>query len=483
MSLCRSFTFVAVLFLLTTQESRGQAPGNGANQPEGKGVTSADSVFRVTRPGPGPTGFFGPVTVRPKAGDPAPDIEYSKVLHSPGASSDPAPWTSANFSGQVTVITFFPDTTDNVQAVTRWNALIKQFSNKPVQFVWLTGEKESSLLPWLAEHPVEGWVLLDVEGDTGRAYGLEMPESVVIGADHNIIGFDEGIEPTKEVLEAALGGRIRTEPVKPEPGAMQASLKSGVVLLKAEPLRVPFVDEHRPKFPPSFEVHITPNTENGSFSAGGDDYWTVRGLSLKMVIAKTYDMEMEAGRIDFSDPNAAEKRYDVALVLPEPESHVAMMRRVREGLQEQFNLTITAENRATEVYVITAPNGPGPSLHEVKASDGGFGGSSQVSYEWKSPDGKPPTAQQLLENKKASSGLNIASISVEGGTIADFCRTLEDGLDRPIVDETHLTGRYDFEVNRGDHTKDEFFEMLADQLGLLVTPGVRNVRVVVVQPN
>jgi uncharacterized protein (TIGR03435 family) len=436
--------------------------------------------------GPGLNGFFGPVSARPKAGDPAPDLLYTKVLHSPGSSADPAPWTSANFSGQVTVITFFPDTTDNLQAATRWNTLVTQFANKPVQFVWITGEKEASLLPWLDEHPVEGWVLLDAEGETGRAYGLEMPETVIIGLDHNIVGFDEGIQPTKEVLNAALEGRIRTEPVKPAPAAREASLKSRMVLLKAEPQRMPAMEDHKPKFPPSYDVHITPSTEDGTFSTSGDEYWSVRGFSLKMLIAETYDMGMEPGRIDFADASAAEKRYDVALVLPEEESHNAMMRRVQEALQEKFNLTIAAETRATEVYVVTAPKGPGPSLHPVKSSDGGFGGSSHAAFAWKSPDGRPPTAkdlQELMEKQKASSGFEVSSISVDGGTIADFCRTLEGGLDRPVVDETHLTGRYDFEVNRGDHTQDEFFAMLADQLGLVVAPGVRNVSVVVVRQN
>jgi uncharacterized protein (TIGR03435 family) len=88
-----------------------------------------------------------------------------------------------------------------------------------------------------------------------------------------------------------------------------------------------------------------------------------------------------------------------------------------------------------------------------------------------------------MEEENAYSGVSVGSISVDGGTIADFCRTLEGGLDRPVVDETHLTGRYDFEVNRGDHTEEELFEMLADQLGLVVTPGVRNVSVIAVRQN
>jgi len=473
-------TYVLILFLFTTPQLPAQGPDNGTNQPGGT------ALRKVLGQGPEPNGFFGPVSARPKAGDPAPEVLYTKVLHSPGSSANPAPWTSANFSGQVTVIAFFPDTTDNLQAVTRWNALLKQFANKTVQFVWITGEKEASLLPWLAEHPVDGWVLLDTEGETGRAYGLETPEMVIIGPDQDIVGFDQGMEPTKEVLNAALEGRIRTEPVKPGAAAMEAFLKSKMVLLKAQPERMPAIADHKPNFPPSYEVHITPSKEDGTFSAGGGDYWSVRGFSLKKLIAETYDMGMEPGRIDFAHEIAAEKRYDVALVLPEQESHNAMMRRVQEALEDKFNLTIRAESRATDVYVMTAPKGPGPSLQPVKSSGGGFGGSSEATFEWKSPDGRPPTAkdlQALVENENASSGVHVSSISVDGGTIADFCRTLEGGLDRPMVDETHLTGRYDIEVNRGDRTQDEFFAMLADQFGLVVAPGVRNVSVVVVRQN
>jgi uncharacterized protein (TIGR03435 family) len=75
----------------------------------------------------------------------------------------------------------------------------------------------------------------------------------------------------------------------------------------------------------------------------------------------------------------------------------------------------------------------------------------------------------------------LGNISVSGVTIEDFCKVLEKGLDRKVVDETQLTGHYDFNVVRGDRTRDEFFDMLREQLGLALTPEQRDVPMLVVR--
>ena len=100
--------------------------------------------------------------------------------------------------------------------------------------------------------------------------------------------------------------------------------------------------------------------------------------------------------------------------------------------------------------------------------------------------GQKPTPENMkaaMDRQVASGGITVGSISVSGGTIEDFCRQLETGLDRKVVDETHLTGHYDFEVARGDRTRDEFFDMLREQLGLAVTPEQRDVTMLVVRSN
>jgi uncharacterized protein (TIGR03435 family) len=423
-------------------------------------------------------GIFGLVTVGLKAGDDAPNIEFTKVLHAPGT----AQWSSANVFSQTTVLVFLPLMSRNPQQVDMWNGLVERFAARPVQLVLITKEPESTLLPWLAQHPMSGWLLYDPTGSTGRAYGLEMPNTVYVGTDRKIIAFSHGFVPSDEELNAVLDGRIRTEPVKPDPASLREFAKSGKVLLQAEPSRMPRPEDNKPKFPPSYEVHITSSTTLGTTSMSAPDYWSVGGCDLKSIVAQAYGVE--ESRVDLRDAAAAGKRYDVALVLPQPEDHDAMMGRIQDALKQKFNLKIASEDEAMDVFVVTAPYGPGPKLRPAEdAMGGGFISSFGTSFAL--PKGQQPTPETIekaIEQRRASSGFTMLdNFSASGVTIEDFCKMLEKGLDRKVVDETHLTGHYDFNVVKGDRTRDGFFDMLREQLGLAFTPERRDLPMLVVR--
>ncbi len=432
------------------------------------------TLMRQGRPG-----IFGPVTVSLKAGDDAPNIEFTKVLHAPGASQ----WSSANAFSQTTALVFLPQLSRNQQAADRWNGLVDRFAARSVQLVLITQEQESTLLPWLAQHPVSGWLLYDPAGSTGRAYGLEMPNTVYVGTDRRIIGFNEGFKflPRDEELNAVLEGRVVTIPANSDLATMRQFAKGGKVLLQAEPSKMPGFADNKPKFPPSYAVHIAPSTTLGTTSTSAPDYWSVGGFDLKTIVAQAYGVE--ESRVDFRDAAAAAKRYDVALVLPKAEDHDAMMRRVQDALKEKFNLYIASEDEPTDVYVLTAPYGPGPKLRPAEDSMGGSISSSSDLVLRKGQQPTPENMKAAMDQQRGSSGIAVGSISVSGGTIEDFCKELERGLDRKVVDETHLTGRFDFDVVRGDRTLDEFFDILREQLGLAVTPEQRDVPMLVVRSN
>jgi hypothetical protein len=245
-------------------------PGMGAQAPNG---VSSPSVAAIQ-------GVFGVVSVRLKEGDFAPGIVLAKVLEPAGGS-----WNSADFSGKTTVLVFFPlglaqpSADSGVECggrALRWHA-----------GAIITSEKESSLLPWLAQHPVSGSVLYDPDGQTGRAYGLEMPDMVYISADHEIVGFQQGIVPDDRTLNAVLEGHITTTRPKPDMASVKAFLASGLAPLDAESSRMPRPEDQRPQFPPSDVLHVSlAKDELGSGNSSGDDFWSLQGFTSKSLIAE-----------------------------------------------------------------------------------------------------------------------------------------------------------------------------------------------------
>ena len=227
-------------------------------------------------------GFFGPVSDRLRAGDNAPDLVFTKVLQPAGATT----WNSS-LSGKTTVLMFFPLISRNPDPMRTWNAIVHRFAAKPIQFVMITSEKESALLPWLAQHPVDGSVLYDLEGRTGRAYGLEMPAAVYIGPDRNIIGFQQTIVPDERTLNALLEGHTTSTRPGNDIASARAFMASGLVPLDAESPKMPQPDDGRPDFPPSQTLHVSPaKDEIGSRNSRGDGFWHLQGFTLKGLIAE-----------------------------------------------------------------------------------------------------------------------------------------------------------------------------------------------------
>jgi uncharacterized protein (TIGR03435 family) len=84
--------------------------------------------------------------------------------------------------------------------------------------------------------------------------------------------------------------------------------------------------------------------------------------------------------------------------------------------------------------------------------------------------------------RQAVAMAQLVGMTIISSSMDDFRRALEEGLHRPVVDETGLTGYYDFQVQGEARTTEEFLAMLRDQLGLLVTPARRGIEMIVVRP-
>jgi len=413
-------------------------------------------------------GNFGTATGHPKAGDTAPDLVFSQLLRAP----EPGSWTQANLSGQVTVLSFFPDTSHNPKPVADWNARVTQYAGKPVQFVWITSEERQKLMPALAEHPIEGWVLYDPKNSTAKAYGLDMPVNIYIGPDRKIIGFQQGYIPDTRTLDAVLEGRITH--TRPTQSNIKAFIQSNLVLLDAQPAMMPRATDHRPKFTPSYTVHITPSHGEQNGNSSSNDFWVLQGVTVKDAIEILYDTS--SARVLLPPSLDDGKRYDFAMLLPKPESREKMSLRMKQGLQDYFHVTMQRETRLTDVYVVSVVSGRKPaalppdndSLAQFRAASIGFRGTGGLDEAIQS-SGRP-------EDLKAMYSV------FEEGTMGDLCRDLEYSLDRPVVNETELEGAYKIQVQIPLDSNVDFLQRLRDETGLVISPGQRNVEFLNFQP-
>jgi uncharacterized protein (TIGR03435 family) len=72
----------------------------------------------------------------------------------------------------------------------------------------------------------------------------------------------------------------------------------------------------------------------------------------------------------------------------------------------------------------------------------------------------------------------FAGTNVTVGSLASF---LENSAKQIVVDETGLTGHYDFELQCDTTKSDSIIAAIKEQFGFEVTPGKRSVEVLVVE--
>jgi uncharacterized protein (TIGR03435 family) len=317
-------------------------------------------------------------------------------------------------------------------------------------------------------------------------------------------------------LAAALAGlpQIGGRTISPGPHGFRQSMamsardrESGPVPMPPRAMTGPQPPMRKPDLPPSYDVRIGPThraLEDGPSGGSGPDFWVIEGAPLGPMLATLYDMPET--RIDLSPPLDT-TRYDLVLVLPRNESQETMIRLMREGIEKYFH--VTRELRSMEVDVLTAPNGI--KAHEAHEDDSLFPLGS-IGFVEKAEDGPPripdslalmnimdlhmvpseePSSPEEAMHKAETQFLRAAYGSRRGGiginsighslTMEQLCQVLEGGLDRPIIDETHLSGTYAVNVYSDAVSTRDFMRVLCDKLGLVLTPARRDLAMLVVR--
>jgi uncharacterized protein (TIGR03435 family) len=165
--------------------------------------------------------------------------------------------------------------------------------------------------------------------------------------------------------------------------------------------------------------------------------------SAHQFIAKNYPLRMLIG-VAFNLPQRAisggpewidSDHYDIVAatpgeVRPTLDEQMSMLQRL---LADRFELTFHREKKEFSIYAITLANN-GPRLKQSTASVASNG-----------EDEAP--ALLMTVYPAASGGIDRVVMPGRNATVAQFASVLQRAVfDRPVVDQTGLSGKYDFEL-------------------------------------
>jgi uncharacterized protein (TIGR03435 family) len=212
-----------------------------------------------------------------------------------------------------------------------------------------------------------------------------------------IIGtWTQGPGPTPLVLTRATAETAWAIPEAPKPMAADASPKFDVVTIK-----------------PS-----DPNRPGKLFTIRGRHVMTINTTVNDLI---TFGYSIQTKQMA-NAPSWFDEKYDIdGIPDVEGQPNVQQMRiLIRDALVERFGLKFHTEQRELLVYALSVAKG-GPKL--TVTTD------------------KPSTPGNFLFR-------GLGRLNVTNSTMKDFCHGMQEAvMDRPVVDQTGLTERYDFNLN------------------------------------
>lgn len=364
----------------------------------------------------------------PSRGDRAPALGLEKLLQAPQGAS--ASWEA--LKGRVVVLEFWATWCGPcVAAIPHLNELADKYAEKGVVFISITDEPPEVIEPLLKKKPMRSWVGLDTDRSMFEAYGVRgIPHTVLVGRDGLILAVTHPTKLDAQLLDDALAGReIRV----PEPKGR--SFVAGV-----DP-------DDASAEPPLYQVVIRPRTPGPTGMASAKGKLTLDGYTLTQLCAAAHQLRPQ--RVIMKVPGPSDQLYTAVIVTPEGrEDQVHPM--LGQALESTFGLRMRREARELEAYVLTVAE----------------------------------SGLKLSEGASSARGTEISSgsLSAVGANMDDLTAFVERKLDKPVVDATGLTARYDVQLLWEEGNAESLIRALREQAGLVLTPAVRSIEVLVVEP-
>ncbi len=352
------------------------------------------------------------------SGSVAPPIVLEQLLQAPaGARAE-----LADLKGKVVILEFWGTWCGPcVAAIPHLNRLVSEYRNQPVQFLFVTDEEQWRVESFLKLRPIMGWIGLDPRRATFDAYGAEaLPKTVVL-------------DPTGVV--AAVTG----------PGGLNEKLIDDTLAGKiAGPAANNGVRREDPAAP-LYEMLVRPAKPAASLRVN-ENQIMARGARLLQIVSMVY--KVSPARILMAEPIAG-TTYEVNFLVP-PAQKDTLVSLASGALEKAFGMTAARQAMERDVLILTAPDGA-------------------VRLRKSARDEELP----IMGDE--------AQLTGKSANLAFFSQVLEGRLNRPVLDETGLAGRFDLSLYWDAANPESAIRAVRDQLGLELTPARREIEVLVVK--
>lgn len=253
-------------------------------------------------------------------------------------------------------------------------------------------------------------------------------------------------------------------------------LGMNVAIIRAQsPKKFEVASVRRAEIPSNaFGVPVFPTT--GGVGTSSPGRITYRGTWLPPLIAEAFGVRTD----QVTGPAwLTTERYDIVANIPPGATKDDFKLMLADLLRERFRLQFHMDSNIRPIYVLRAgKNGPTlkPTERRVDDADPTVGGVDAEGCPIVSPNYKGMVSRPL-PGMMCWTARDVSS--------ADLARHLEQRAGRPVVDETGLTGRYDFKIRyevlgRGGEPvaaadrAPSVFTAVEEQLGLKLEPSTQS---------
>lgn len=377
---------------------------------------------------------------KPEAGFKAPELSLEKLLQAPEGTE--ANWDALR--GKVVVLEFWGTWCGAcILEIPRINELAERFKDEPVQFISVTFEDESTVLPFLKKKAINTWIGLDTDRSMVQSYGVKgWPHTVIVNKEGMISAVTHPAMLTAGILKDVLAGK--TISIQDDSYGEASNLLREADLSEAAFPMVAGVDRHGEP-PPVFRVLIRPpefEHNSGCTTSGGR--FTGRNITFDRIVSNVFGIS--PSRI-VCPSSLSSSRYDVVINIPHGKEDLAKPL-LEQILELTFGVTFSEDEREMSVCVVSRSPRDSAVMRE----------------------------SDLMGGMRSKHG----EIIVSGQPIRVLWNYLESYLDRPVVDETDLKGRYDFELTWDSNEPNSIVDAMHKQLGLEVKQENRYIEVLIV---